>query len=139
MRVEQMIVAALRADATVGPLVLNATSPATWRIFHNERPQDSVLPALSYQRVNQDRELALDGPAELAQVFVVVDVYAASSSAAKQLADAVRSALDGVTGNLGGGSVQHVWLTDETDISEVEGDLKVRRISLDFNALVRDE
>lgn len=129
------VVAALRAAAGVAALVSEGTSPETFRIYHEDRPQESRLPAVVYTITSRPDELCLDGPAGLQRVAVSIEAIADGTTGARALAAAIRGALGGVTGNFGGATVQAVWCTDETDLSEVEGEEKVRRVLMDFEIL----
>lgn len=129
MRVEQGMVAALVADATVG-------SVAGDRIYHMQAPQEATTPYVTYQRVGTGRSTILDGVDTLTDVRVQVNCWADSTADVKALADAVRGVLDDVKGDLGGLSprvqVQFGRFESEYDLIDVAGDYERRRIILDF-------
>lgn len=137
--IDEGLVAALRAASAVQALIANTGSPVTYRLTHGERPQKQALPAATWNRNGTDQELLLDGPSSLVRGAYTVEVFAATSAACRSLAAAVRAALSGVTGNLGGARVHAVWCTNESDLGEVEGDTTVRQIALDFDILYPDQ
>jgi hypothetical protein len=132
MSIEEGIVAALRQDATVGPLITNGDSPETFRIYHELLPQEVVYPAIAYARSSIDRIMTLSGPANIATVRIAIAVWADTTVEMKTLGAAVKSALDGVTGTLGGTSIQHCYYDSETDLSVFSGDNDDRRITYEF-------
>ena len=136
--IDEGLVAALRAASAVQALIATTDSPARYRLYHGERPQKEPLPAATWTRNGTDQELLLDGPSPMVRGAYTVEVFAADSATCRTLAEAVRAALSGVTGNLAGARVHAVWCTNQSDLGEVEGDLKVRQIALDFDILYPD-
>ena len=122
------LVAAINANATIISLVAG-------RVYHGERPQSSALPAVLWIRTGVQREILLDGPSSMATAYYEVEVMAVTSAVCRSLADAVRSALHGVTGNLGGDTVRLVTVTNEVDLSDIDGDVKVRHIIQDVEII----
>lgn len=124
---EQGLRAHLLADESVAAIV----GP---RVYALQLPQRPTYPAITFRRVGVQRFPTLDGGPELAGVRVQVDCMATGYEAAKNLAAAVRGALHGHRGDLGGVVVQSVELDGgETDLDEVEGDRAMRWVSLDFS------
>lgn len=78
----------------------------------------------------------MDGPSDFVQVRFRVDCWASSYSVAKGLADAVRSALNGVglasPRTLGSEPVQLVYLDSDSDLGEFEGDTSEYRVTQDW-------
>lgn len=101
------------------------------RIYPLRLPQEFELPAISYQRISAPRSKDLQGSIGHVQPRIQVDCWTESYSKLKDLAEAVRLALDRYQGNLGGGDyVQGVSLEGETE--SFEEDTEIQRISLDF-------
>lgn len=133
MSLETGLITALRDDATIGPLVANGTSPETYRIFHERLPQEPTYPAIVYSRVATDLDTnPLDGPNGLTSVILDIDAVATSRDDMKALGDAIKTALNGVTGALGAATVQLGVLEDRTDQSIFAGDKAIRIDSLTF-------
>lgn len=131
MTLEEGLVAALRADAQVGALVANATSPVTYRIYREHLPQQPTYPAIVFARVTTIGNTILEGPSSLQEVLISLDVLALSDASRMAVASAVKAAINGVRGNLGGASVQLVHVTDEQDGLLVDGDQRIRLRSFD--------
>jgi hypothetical protein len=78
----------------------------------------------------------MDGPSDFVQVRMQVDCWHTSYSGVIALADAVRAALNGVglasPRLLGAEPVQLVYLDNDNDLSEFEGDRRDYRISQDW-------
>ncbi len=65
------------------------------RVYPLMMPQGFTLPAVTYQRVSSDREYDLtDGPVGWCWARFQLDCYADSFSGVRELAEAVRQALD---------------------------------------------
>jgi len=125
---DQGLVAAIKAIGAVASAVGD-------RVYHNERPQESPLPAITWGRSGIQREMLLDGPSGISTAFYEVDVVSASTAEVRALAEAVKDALHGVTGNFGGDTVRLVAVTNEVDFSDIEGDLKVRHVLIDVEII----
>lgn len=125
MSLEEGIRAHLLADTGVAALVGT-------RVFHEDLGQNTTYPAVAFARTATERVMTLAGPSGLAQVRVAVDCWADTSAGVKALAAAVLAALHGVTGDLGGTTIQSCACESEADLSEVDGDRRDRRVSLEF-------
>jgi len=119
------LVAHLKANAGVAALVVD-------RVYHEGMPQNVVYPAVAYAKTSVERFQTLAGPSSLVKARVNVDVWAKTSAEAIALADAVKDALDGVTGSLGGLSIQSCSYVSEADLSEFEGDRSDRHLTIEF-------
>ena len=86
------------------------------RVYPNKIPQEAALPAVAYQRISARRVKAHAAPTGLARVRVQVTCVSRSYSEVKALAAAVRTAMQGVMGSVGGVTLQGSWL--ETDADE---------------------
>lgn len=125
---DEALVTAVKAVSPVASLVGS-------RVYHEERPQKTALPAITWVRTGIAREMLLDGPSGIATAFYELDVLSATTAEARTLADAIGVALNGVTGNFGGATVRLVSVTNETDFSDIDGDLKIRHVLIDVEII----
>lgn len=99
----------LVADSTVTGLV-------STRIYPQVLPQGATLPAIAYQMVSSAREHAHDGAAQdLSRPRLQWAAHAATYSAAKAVAKAVRDALAYYHGSTGGIKIDAVLFENEID------------------------
>lgn len=124
MSLETGLYTALTSDSTISGLVNS-------RIYPEIMPQGVTYPAISYQRVSTVRSQMLSGVDDFTQVRVIIDCWDDSYSGVKAVADAVKSAIDGVT-VLGAQSIQHCFMDGMSDLSQIDGDREDRRVSLSF-------
>ncbi len=87
MSAETDIVTALAAPA-VAALVGT-------RVYHDERPQDSALPAVVYRRTGTNFVTAVSGVVAVTRATLAIGIYAATRPQAEAVADAVQTALVG--------------------------------------------
>lgn len=85
----------LSTDGTVGPLVTNGGSPATYRIYPVNMPQDVTYPAIRYQHITNRPIDNIIGESTLTNDQVQFDCYAETFDAAHTLANAVNTAMTG--------------------------------------------
>ncbi len=109
--VEHAIVDRLKANAAVNALV--STRIAPW-----EQTQSMPLPHISYLRVSTNREHIMAGSAGFAHAMIQVDCWAATYSAAKDLAEAVRKTLDGYHGTTQGHYIGVIQNTIDRDVPQ---------------------
>lgn len=93
---------------------LNLAALIAARVYPVLRPQNAVLPALSYQRISGVRVSSLAGPSYACESRIQIDCWAASYSAVKTLSRAVRKRLDGFRGSLGGVQVGSCLIDNAT-------------------------
>ena len=124
MSLETGLYTALTSDSTISGLVNS-------RIYPEIMPQGVKYPAISYQRVSTVRTQMLSGVDDFTEVRVIIDCWDDSYSGVKAVADAVKSALDGVT-VLGAQSIQHCIMDGMSDLSQIDGDREDRRVSMEF-------
>jgi len=111
MELEEAIYSQLVGNGTVAGLV-------STRIYPLVIPQDIALPAIAYQRISGGRELAHDGEVGFAEARMQFTCQGDSYNSAKAVRKAVRLALAGFNGVMGGGSgvkVQGVRTENEMD------------------------
>jgi len=105
------------------------------RVHYNERPQNGGLPALAFRLIGNPKVRTFGG-GNSDWPRVQIDVFAATSLQAQQLAQVVTSTLDwfgGTLGGVGGVAVENIEHIGEVDLS---GDPRQpRHIALDFKIL----
>ena len=101
--------------------------------------QDATAPMLVYQRITSSREGNQTGADGLVNATFQIDCYGTSQQTAMELADAVRTAIDGRTGTFGSGgntaTVDYCRLEDERDVEEAPSageETRVFRRMLEF-------
>jgi len=116
---EKLLADLLKLEPNVAQLVGD-------RVFPVVAPASAAMPFINWRRVNVQREMAFNGPVGMPTVTMAFDIYADSYEAVRDLADRVRTCLDGWGGAVGNSlSVQLVSLQSESDgyIQLAGGDL----------------
>ena len=111
MRIEEALVAQLRATAAV-------VAKVATRIYPAKAPQQPTLPCLVYLREGTNREHTQDGGSGLGVVRFTIDCLGRTYAEAREVAHAVREALEGsrgVWGGVGGVQVDGCFIEDEAD------------------------
>jgi hypothetical protein len=86
------------------------------RVYPVIAPASAAIPLLVWRRQAVQRETTLGGPSGLVSVTLVMDMYAETYEAVRDLADRCRATLDGFGGEVGNWlSVRHVSLLNESD------------------------
>lgn len=85
---QSAIYAVLSADAGVSALVGDRISPVL-------RRQEEAIPAITYQRISTQDWYAHDGAQNLSRVRVQFNCYGPTTLVAEQVADALRTAIEG--------------------------------------------
>ena len=98
-----------------------ASTTASSRIYP-DLPQGVTFPAIRYSRITTERRLSLNSTVGVTSATIQVDSFATSYSAAKTLADEVRTALHGFSGTLGTLTARLIKLETENDLTERDGD-----------------
>jgi len=112
MVIEEALYSHLAADGGVSALVGN-------RIYPIEAPQQAALPYLVYQRVSGPRVRSHSGPSGLASPRFQITGAAETYPSLRALMNAVRVALDGFRGTMGGGvEVGAAFVENELDSEE---------------------
>lgn len=121
--IETDLRAYLMAHPEVGPLVGN-------RIYPLALPQSPALPAVTYQRISTTRTRTKDGPTGAAEVRVQMSCWSMSYIEAKRVADAIRHALDGYRGSMGG---HYVYVAaSEGELDFYEPDTQLYQVAADY-------
>lgn len=100
------------------------------RIHHMRIPEGEADPSIRYQRIATSREHTHGGPTGLPMVRMQVDSYGESAGDAVTTAEAVRKALDGFQGTMGGSGVAVAFGDDED--TRYEDDAQVYRVRQDY-------
>jgi hypothetical protein len=77
-------------------------------------PTAASLPYVRFMRESTTRTPTLDGTAAPVGTFIV-EIYAATCTQAKEIADAIREGMDNFSGESGGVTIDDVDLADEKD------------------------
>jgi hypothetical protein len=133
-----MIETALRAQLLATPAVTALVGQRIYALILPQKPQGGAgwVPAVTYQRIAAIRENALDGATGLVGVRFQVDSWALTYAEVKDLAAAVRGALNGFAGAVGGENVQGSFLLADTD--RYESEVELFRVSQDFRVWHRE-
>lgn len=126
---EEAVFARLQAVSGVTDLVGTRVHPAPL-------PQGVGMPAVSYQRVSAVRESAMGSDVGVARVRIEVSSWSTQYSGAKQLATAVRAALQRFRGTSAGVEVLDVFVANDLDLFEEEREL--HRVLTDFDIWHRE-
>lgn len=106
--IESALVSLLKADSTVASLV-------STRIYPVVVPQGATLPAIAQSKVSGPRVHAHDGVQQLATPTIQWECKGSTYASAKAVATAVRGAVDGYTGTIGGVTIQAIYVRNEID------------------------
>lgn len=98
-------------------------------------PRGKLLPGVVLNVVSDVGTQSQDGPVDISEARVQVDVYAATYGAAKLAARAIRKALDGYQGGAILGAFQ-TMTRDSTDEGDTP-DQRAYRVSQDFTVIYR--
>jgi len=86
-----------------------------YRTYPVLAPMSASLPFVTYQRALIERQQTLSVPTGVPRVSVEMSTYAVIYEEAREVADALRAALDGRSGYAYGVEVKHVALETERD------------------------
>lgn len=126
MNIEEALYAHLVADAGVAALI-------STRVYPLSIAQDVALPAIAYQRISGPRQRYHSGPSAMAEARIQITCQAAKYTQAKALAKAVRLAMDGYSGTMGGVSgvlVEFCGVVNELDGYEFETEGETVRVDV---------
>lgn len=125
--IDESLVTILQASTAV-------TALAGQRIYPLRALQTAQRPLVIYQRISATREHSHDGPSGLARPRFQFRCVANSFSQARGLADAVRGALDGYQGTVGGVRIDAIVFQNEldTDDAAMDEDATTASVLMDF-------
>lgn len=127
--IETAIYALLTGDGTLTALVSTRVTPVLV-------PQGSAMPAVTYAQVSGIRIHATSGPAGLVNSRWQFNCWGVSHASVRAVSDAVRQAIDGYSGTIGGVTIQAIQTEMEVNIdANPAGINRARRYgkALDFN------
>src|SRR5580765_3330794 len=107
------LVAYVNADAATAALQAN-------RFYHLRLPDEAVLPASTFQRIDASRVYAQSLAGGLPRARYQLTHWGTTPMAAQSLADAVRKRLDGFHGTMSGVRVDSVQCEDGPDLDDPE-------------------
>lgn len=108
------------------------------RIHASRLPDKPTLPAVVYRVVTNAGAISHDGPVELRNPRVQLDVWGSRPVEIEPVAEAITAALLGYRGPMGDVEYTAGWvLADSTDL--YEQDTGLHRISLDFRGWYSNE
>ena len=116
--------------------VSGVTNIVSTRIYPVRLPDAPTLEAIVYTVISAPRTEDLSGSSGLGTAIVQIDCWANTYSEANTLAEAVRQAMQGYSGTMGGTTVEGVHLLDELD--NFEEDINERRKILRFSIWFRE-
>ena len=109
---------------------LGVAALAAGRVFTEVLPQGGAVPAVVFNQVAGDDDVALDGPTGVGSFRVQVDAWAKTRADATALGLAVRAALAGHSGAAAGLEVQAVFLL--TERWDFDSETSLYRTSQDY-------
>lgn len=121
--IDESLVTILQASAAV-------TALAGERIYPLRALQTAQQPLVIYQRISATREHSHDGPSGLARQRFQFRCVAGGYGQARQLADAVRGALDGYQGTVGGVRIDGIVIQNELDTEDAALDAEATTTSV---------
>lgn len=121
MTVEQTLFTTLTTDSDVSPLILNATSPKTWRLSQNLAAENTAKPFVVYTLIDAIVPVVFNDVIDKENARLQIDVYATTPTAARTLGDHITDAIN--TGMV---------LTEITATASYEHETKLHRFSLDL-------
>lgn len=105
------------------------------RIYPMVRPQDSALPAITYQKISGNPQVQMSGPHNMFRERFQITCFAARYSQMKQTADAVRGAFNGYDSTVDSVEVHIATIDNEVDLISELPDVRDARVyarAIDF-------
>lgn len=128
MGVESQIHTQLAATSAV-------TDAVSTRIYRYQRPRDSALPAVTFQRIDAEIVNHTTGATVTRWARFMVDAWAADMDTVRTVADAVTTALSGWSNTGGSPSISMCHQQSDVDMTEPPehgDDVMTYRISQDY-------
>jgi hypothetical protein len=113
--------------------VVGVTTLISTRAYPVKLPQIPTLPAVTYQRISTVQESAMGVDTTIVRVRFQINSYAASYSAVKALAAAVKAALKRFSGTSATVAVLDTFADSEEDLyGQAESDARIYGVRQDF-------
>jgi hypothetical protein len=109
-------------EAALCALLLEGTAVAALigtRIYPNQVPQKSAMPAITYQQISGARDYTLDGPSGMTSPRFQINCWAKTYIEVCRLANAVRKRLNGYSGNFNTLIIHVIQLEDVGDMPQI--------------------
>lgn len=126
MRLDEILFAALTADATVGGLVVA-------RVYPQKMPQSPTLPAITYSIVSR---VPTDANTEIFECRIQLDCWASTYAGASALAVATLKALRFYRASAGGNTLLSIY--DSNYIDGYEDEREIWRTIVDVIAIYHE-
>ncbi len=126
MTIEEAITAHIKANAGLTALIAG-------RVYPTHMPQNPTLPAMVYNRISGERVQNMQGSSGLASPRFQFDCFARTYAEAKGVGEALRLAIEGFSGTMGGVSgvdVNSCLLQSDQD--GYEDDLQLFWVTADY-------
>ncbi len=115
--IEEAVNAVLLATPGVTAIVGASTAA---RIYPLRIPQDAPRPAIAYQKISSPKQMSHSGSSNLARTRLQITCQGETYTSVKALAAAVRTALIGYRGTVGGVRIDGILIDDDLD-----GDIEI--------------
>jgi hypothetical protein len=104
------------------------------RFFYDERPENSILPALLCINISDVKDHTLTAQQKLESPMLQLTSYGATRASAKAVANQVKTALADYVGTMSGIEVQYIKLVNELPSTEQneDGTVKVRTVDQEY-------
>ena len=104
------------------------------RLYPDERPQESDLPAVSYMYISDVKEHTLTAQQKLESPMIQFTSYASSRAKARTVSNQVKASLADYVGTLSGLEVQYIKLVNELPSTErnADGTVKVHTVDQEY-------
>ena len=104
------------------------------KLFPEELPQGTVLPAVSYIKISDVKDRTLSGQSKLERPMFQFTAFGTTKASARAVSNQIKLALCDFTGQMGGIAIQLIALENELPDLETssDGTLKVYTESLEF-------
>lgn len=113
--IEQAIFSKLSSNA---PLI--AVVPAT-RIYHVLLADNTIFPAISYQRISTTKGYTLTEVMNLTEANFQIDSWGNTDLEALEVGDLVRTAIDGFRGVVEGVTIERIFQINEYTMPDMDG------------------
>jgi len=124
MQIEQAVLKELLADSGITDLIGE-------RLYYVKAPQDVAKPYIVFFKVSAPREYSHDGASKLARPRFQFSCFAMTYYEAKQIAEAIRVAIEAFSGTMGTGvEVGSCFCLNESDM--YEEDTKLFHVAVDY-------